>query len=82
MENLNPEAMHLLQWVFQRKGQAITCELGASGTGTYEVSVVPHSDVSAGVIETFAAAQRAFYRHAELAQQLRESGWVRSRTNH
>ena len=82
MDNLNSEAMHLLQWVFQRKGQTITCDLGASAVGAYEVSVIPHSDVSASVIETFEGAQRAFYRHAELAQQLREAGWVRARTSH
>jgi hypothetical protein len=48
---------------------------GRECAGNYDVSVVPHWDVSAAAIERFDGAVTAFERHAELARYLRENGW-------
>ena len=66
----------MLRWVFSRRANAITCEVDLTGDHQYEVSVVPHWDVSAAAIERFDSAPHALQRHAELAQSLREAGWV------
>ena len=67
--------MTMLRWTFERNDAALTCELDANAPGNYEVSVVPHWDVSAAAIERFDGAVTAFERHAELARYLRENGW-------
>lgn len=67
--------MTMLRWTFIRDHDALTCELDANAPGNYEVSVVPHWDVSATAIERFDAAPGAFERHAELARYLRDTGW-------
>jgi hypothetical protein len=69
------EVMTMLRWTFTRNHDALTCELDANAPGNYDVSVVPHWDVSAAAIEHFDGATRAFERHAELARYLRETGW-------
>jgi hypothetical protein len=68
----------VLRWVFRREANAITCEIDAAGDRAFEVSIVPHWDVSASTIERFNAAHHAFERHAEVARRLREAGWVRA----
>ena len=66
----------VLRWVFQRNAEAITCELDALGDRSYDVSVVPHSDVSSSMVQHFDAPAGALLRHAQIARQLRDSGWV------
>jgi len=78
MKNVKPEFMRVLRWDFRRNNQVITCEIDAEGGRAYDVCVVPHWDVSASAIERFDASYRAFERHAEVARQLREAGWVRA----
>ena len=65
----------MLRWTFTRHDATLTCELDANAPGNYEVSVVPHWDVSAAAIERFDGAVTAFERHAELTRYLRENGW-------
>jgi hypothetical protein len=67
--------MTMLRWTFERHDATLTCELDANAPGNYEVSVVPHWDVSATAIERFDGAITAFERHAELARYLRGHGW-------
>jgi hypothetical protein len=67
--------MTMLRWTFTRNHDALTCELDANAPGNYEVSVVPHWNVSATAVERFDGAASAFERHAELARYLRETGW-------
>lgn len=65
----------MLRWVFQRHANMLTCEL-AAGTGPYfDVSIVPHWNLAASVIERFEASMPAFERHADIALRLREAGW-------
>ena len=65
----------MLRWVFGRRANAITCEVDFTADHQYEVSVVPHWNVSAPSIERFDTAPHAMQRHAELALSLREAGW-------
>jgi len=73
------ESVRVLRWVFRRHEAAITCEIDAVSDHVFDVCIVPHWDVSASTVERFDAAHRAFERHAEVAQRLRESGWVRGK---
>jgi hypothetical protein len=43
---------------------------------SYDVCVVPHWNVSAAVVETVDTPGRALLRHAEIARNLRETGWL------
>jgi hypothetical protein len=65
----------MLRWTFTRNHAALTCELDANPGGGYDVSLVPHWDVSRAAIEPFDTAVTALERHAELAEYLRETGW-------
>lgn len=72
----SPDSELLLRWIFERDARALTCELDIRGDRGYDVSVVPHWDVSSSLIERFDAPGGAWLRHAEIARRLRESGWV------
>ena len=65
----------ILRWVMQRQAETITCEVDATSEQTFEVCVVPHRNVSDAVIERFQSPIDALKRHAEVAMQLRETGW-------
>ena len=77
-KHIQSDSTRVLCWVFRRNDQAITCEIDANRTHAFEVSLVPHWNVSASVIERFDAAHDAFLRHAEVARRLRDAGWVRA----
>jgi hypothetical protein len=67
----------LLRWVFQKGPLCITCSIDMVGQGSaFDVSVLPHWNLSASTVERFADAARAFERHAELALILRMAGWT------
>jgi hypothetical protein len=67
----------VLRWMFERRNSALTAQIDVTPSGTYELSVVPHWDVSRAVIEPFGGPVDALHRHAEIARQLREVGWTR-----
>jgi hypothetical protein len=73
------ESVCLVRWIFHRSGSSLTCQVDAGATGSYDVSVVPHWNVAAGAIETVETPGRALQRHAEIAKQLRENGWLLAR---
>ena len=66
----------MVRWVFHRDGFAITCEVDAYGTQSYDVAIIPHWDPSSAVIERFNRPLRALERHMSIAQRLRDDGWV------
>ena len=66
----------LLRWVFRQGGRTLTCGLIANDTGGYDVSVMPHWNIDASTIESFDEAGPAFGRHAQIAMDLRGSGWT------
>jgi hypothetical protein len=68
-------AVPLLRWIFERNGNAITCEIEMND-GTCDVAVIPHWDSSAGVVEHFDGPMGAMERHAELAVALLDEGWT------
>jgi hypothetical protein len=69
------ESAGILRWIFLRGTRVLTCEVRGSGKQAYEVSVVPHWDVSSSMIETFERPASALRRHAEIASYFREAGW-------
>ena len=48
----------------------------AAGVGSFTLSLVPHSNATAEIAETFTSAWSAFRRHAMIASELRRSGWT------
>lgn len=69
----------VLSWVFRRDRQTITCAVDASADGSFELCLIPHWDVSMSVIEPCQSPSKALLRHAEMALQLRDSGWTVTR---
>jgi hypothetical protein len=65
----------LVRWILHRRGSALTCEVSARTTSSYDVAVVPHWNVSATAVETVGTPGRALLRHAEIARHLRDRGW-------
>jgi len=65
----------LLHAVLRRGHELISCEVTTRGRRHYEVHVVPVSDMSTAVVESFDKVAKAVRRHAELSWLLRESGW-------
>ena len=63
----------LLQWVFSRENNLVTCELLQEGS-RYMVRLLTHSGKM--IVATFEAGLAAFQRHAALAAELRRSGWT------
>jgi len=71
------DSVPLLRWVFQQKRQVVTCAVDVANGGTsFDVSLVPHWNLSDTTIESFKTAASAFARHAEIALKLRQGGWV------
>ncbi len=66
----------MVRWVFGREENSITCEVDFIEDQGYDVSLVPHWDVSAAAIEHYDSAVKAMGRHAELARGLRDGGWT------
>ena len=81
---MTPQAHHtdrrqhkpLVEWILQREAKSITCQLEARGHHSYELCILPHWDPSAAVIEHFDASLPAMMRHAQLARDLCEAGWM------
>jgi hypothetical protein len=74
--NAPTQTAPMLHWVLRQDTKAITCQLECRGNGSYELCVLPHWDPSSAVIERFDASTSALLRHAEVANRLRENGWM------
>ena len=80
---MTPHAHHtvserkpLVEWILQREAKSITCQLDARGRHSYDLYILPHWNPSATVIEHFDAPIPTILRHAQLARDLRELGWM------
>jgi hypothetical protein len=69
------ESSNLVCWTFIRQGTALTCHVNARTRSSFDVCIVADGDVSAASVETLSTVGRALRRHAEIAKELRESGW-------
>jgi hypothetical protein len=72
----DPATVPIVRWIFERNGNAITCEIDMNQGQTCDVALIPHWDAAASVIERFDGPMRAIERHAELAVALLEEGWT------
>jgi hypothetical protein len=71
------DSVPLLRWVFQQKRRVVTCAVDVAGDGrSFDVSLVPHWNLSDTTIESFRTAASALARHAEIALKLRQGGWA------
>jgi len=67
----------LLRWIFERGNQRLVCRVDQRPDDhAFILSLVPYSNVAAGIAETFNSAWSAFRRHAIIASELRRSGWT------
>ena len=69
----------LLRWTFRRGNDLLTCVIDRARSGFgYQLAIVPErsSQRVRTVIETFRSAFDVLLRHAEIARDLRESGWT------
>jgi hypothetical protein len=66
----------VLRWILRRRAATLTCEVNVTSNGAYDVCIVPHWDVSQSILERCGGATDALRRHAEIARDLRERGWV------
>lgn len=74
------ESVSLLRWVFQQRRRMVTCAIDAADDGaSFDVSLVPHWNLSDTTIESFKTAASAFARHAEISLRLRQGGWALAR---
>lgn len=69
----------LVPWIFERRGNAITCEVDMNETHTCNVSVIIHWKFASAFVEHFDGPVQAMERHAEDAQELRSAGWIVTR---
>jgi len=77
MKRTIAESVPLLRWVFQQNRRAMTCAVDVADDGSsFDVSLVPHWNLSDTAIESFKTAASAFARHAEISMKLRQGGWV------
>lgn len=65
----------VLQWVFRRNRDELTCALDMDAHHAYRVRIVPHWDSRAAIVEQIDSPHMALLRHAEVAQHLRDNGW-------
>jgi len=67
----------LIRWEFARDHQHLMCAVRATpAESAYELAIVPIWDVNRAAIETFTTATAALRRHAAIAADLREAGWM------
>jgi hypothetical protein len=70
------EARELVKWVFLREMKAITCEIRSTSGGGFDVCVLPHWNISSGIVEQYDELTAALRRHAEIALSFRQTGWL------
>ncbi|HTI38574.1 MAG TPA: hypothetical protein VL484_13490 [Vicinamibacterales bacterium] len=70
------EPTRVLPWLFIKGTRALTCEIRVNAISSHDVCVVPHWDVSSGVVQRFDRAAHAVWRHAEIARRFQDDGWT------
>lgn len=70
------EPTRFLHWIFVKGTNALTCEIRVNAARSHDVCVVPHWDVSCGVVQRFDRAAKAVWRHAEIARRFQQDGWT------
>jgi hypothetical protein len=69
-------ARNLLEWVFSRGSEVVTCQLSRIGDrGGYMLRLMSLWDEQPMQAERFESGLVAFQRHAALATTLRDCGW-------
>lgn len=70
------ETTPILQWIFQRGNDLVSCHVERADGQAYAVCLVPYgNEVGRFVVERCDAAISAFQRHASIAAYLRGNGW-------
>jgi hypothetical protein len=70
------EPVGILRWIFLKDAKALTCEIRMNGRASHDVCVLPHWNIADTTVERYGRAAEALRRHAEIASQLRDAGWM------
>jgi hypothetical protein len=65
----------MLRWVLANGRAAIACEVDAMADHAFALRVMPLAAPEDGFVELFRTATSALERHADITEQLRDSGW-------
>lgn len=72
---MNKPALRLIHWTLLSSTTAITCDVTMNANRSFEVRVAPAWAPESGAARAFPTAMAAIEYHAELAGELRDSGW-------
>jgi hypothetical protein len=70
------EPISFMRWVFARGSHTLTCETLISGPQAFDVCILPNWHQSEPTIERYDRFSRAVRRQAEIAREVRHSGWT------
>jgi hypothetical protein len=66
----------VVRWTFQRGSELLTCQVHRQRGGLYRLSLIPHAPRGMSGVETFGHLVSALHRHAAIAKELRQQGWI------
>jgi hypothetical protein len=70
------ETQSVVRWTFHRGNELLTCQVHRQRSGLYRLSLIPHAPKGLSAVETFGHLVSALHRHAAIAKELRQQGWV------
>lgn len=74
---VSSEPTPIIRWEFAREDHHLLCAIRATpSVSSFEVATVPLWDVNRAAVETFKTASEALTRHAAIAADLRDAGWM------
>lgn len=76
MRTRRDESQAVVRWTFQRGNELLTCQVHRQRSGRYRLSLVPHAPRGLSGMENFAHLVSALHRHAAIAAELRQQGWM------
>jgi hypothetical protein len=78
MQSGSRDTVPMICWMFQRRDDAVTCEVDFDARRSrYDLYVTsPRGSSDDPFVERFDRASAALQRHAEIASMLRQEGWT------
>jgi hypothetical protein len=70
------DAQALVRWTFCRGNEWVTCQVHRQRGGLYRLALIPRAPGGMSAVETFGQLVSALHRHASIARDLRQQGWV------
>ena len=76
MRTRRDETQCVVRWTFLRGNDLLTCQIHRQSSGGFRLSLVPFSPKGMSGIQTFSSIFSALQRHAAIAAELRQAGWM------